>query len=326
LVRKRTGRWLFLPLVMILITLGFDDGYGQTTMLAVVPTDSTIYLNGSNSATITLYATGVENLMAYDVTVIYDPDIVHLDSFDNAGLLTPSFRYYLIDRPGFLRVAFGKVGAPGVYGDGPLLTLVFSGVGYGVTELSITDAGFSDPNGVVIHPAVQNGTIMTTYASTPVVTSSLSGGIIMQGRPLMGGIPVTLAQGLFFGNGPYNTFSLEQSGNNFFFDPLVMDAYPFTTNQPRYLNMDAAAGIFVGVLSTPTEMNPLVLLSGNAVWQGNNEINTEDLDEIRSTYGGLGSGLDADVNFDGLVNVQDLALAGGNYGLTSADAYSGWAP
>jgi hypothetical protein len=34
--------------------------------------------------------------------------------------------------------------------------------------------------------------------------------------------------------------------------------------------------------------------------------------------------LPGDCNFDGIVNVQDLAMVGGNYGLTSAAAYSAW--
>jgi hypothetical protein len=36
--------------------------------------------------------------------------------------------------------------------------------------------------------------------------------------------------------------------------------------------------------------------------------------------------VDGDVNFDGKVNIQDLALVGGNYRLTSADVYGSWVP
>jgi len=33
---------------------------------------------------------------------------------------------------------------------------------------------------------------------------------------------------------------------------------------------------------------------------------------------------ESNINYDGIVNIQDLALVGGNYGLVSATAYSWW--
>jgi hypothetical protein len=46
---------------------------------------------------------------------------------------------------------------------------------------------------------------------------------------------------------------------------------------------------------------------------------------IGTAYGATGNN-DADANFDLRVNIQDLALVGGNFGLTSATAYNSWTP
>ena len=61
-----------------------------------------------------------------------------------------------------------------------------------------------------------------------------------------------------------------------------------------------------------------------------NIIDTSDASLVGAQYGGPGSGDSlgnhGDCNFDGIVNIQDLALVGGNWNLTSAVAYTAWLP
>ncbi|HQA29770.1 MAG TPA: hypothetical protein PLA02_11215, partial [Brevefilum fermentans] len=61
------------------------------------------------------------------------------------------------------------------------------------------------------------------------------------------------------------------------------------------------------------------------------EIDIGDAGLVGGAYGQPGSTTPTganhpDVNFDGKVNIQDLALVGGNFGLTSAGAYEEWMP
>ncbi len=109
---------------------------------------------------------------------------------------------------------------------------------------------------------------------------------------------------------------------NYGFAGLEVQQYTFTTNQPRYLNIPAGQIAFT--VTGDITLRELRLRAGNAVWT-DNVINTQDAGKVGTDWNKsfatdfLGSC--GDVNFDGYVNIQDLALVGGNYELTSAAAY-----
>ena len=71
----------------------------------------------------------------------------------------------------------------------------------------------------------------------------------------------------------------------------------------------------------------LELKGGNAVWKdsvlSNNVIDLEDANKVGTDWGSI-TNPDGNVNFDSIVNIQDLALVGGNYGQTSSVAYATW--
>jgi len=70
---------------------------------------------------------------------------------------------------------------------------------------------------------------------------------------------------------------------------------------------------------------------GNAAWS-NNTIDSGDVSVIGTYWGHTpadlepGESLDGDVNFDGVVDLRDLAIVAGNFGLTSAQVYADWTP
>ena len=106
-------------------------------------------------------------------------------------------------------------------------------------------------------------------------------------------------------------------------------SYTVTTSQERYLNVEGKTMALSANKSLPT----LMLKGGNAYWKASadtydNIINGSDASLVGSQYGSAGSyttiGNHGDCNFDGIVNIQDLALVGGNWYLTSAAAYAGW--
>ena len=102
----------------------------------------------------------------------------------------------------------------------------------------------------------------------------------------------------------------------------------FTTQQPRYLNIHTSMNREVAV-SGDILLPELQLKGGNAVWT-DNFINISDASVVSAmcelTVADLleGETLGGDVNFDGVANIQDLAMVAGNFDLSSEDAYAAW--
>ncbi len=145
------------------------------------------------------------------------------------------------------------------------------------------------------------------------------GTFAMQGRTIRSGIPVI--------------FTIGDYAPEFATVDLLLDnlsgtlqyggTYTITTNQPRYLNVTADLAKTVDVYADVT-LEPLTLRAGNAIWT-DNIIDVNDASKVTDNWG-VTVDTDADVNFDLKVNIQDLALVGGNMDLTSAAAYGTWVP
>lgn len=167
--------------------------------------------------------------------------------------------------------------------------------------------------------------VVSVYGNVATFTGTVS----MQGQLTnRKNVPMTLTGLPGFAFGPYNATS--DSRGKLTFTDLAVGSYFVTTNQARYLNLyigSVPAEQWIADLSTLTSLPDLWLRGGNAVWT-DNIINDQDSGLVASGYisGPSGALADADVNFDGRVNIQDLALVGGNYLLTSATAYGSWLP
>ncbi len=179
--------------------------------------------------------------------------------------------------------------------------------------------------------------LLASASATNVVVSggfAVTGTFSMQGNASRAGIPVTLTWGgTLVTYGPSAETSSAIS-NNFSVSVLYGGEYTITTLQPRYLNVTADLLKKINVAG-PYNMSALILKGGNAYWKSSatvldNLINTSDSSLVGTQYGGAGSdagfGNHGDCNFDGIVNIQDLALVGGNWSLTSAVAYTSWLP
>jgi len=291
------------------------------TTLYVFPSTGNLVINGENTIVVELLAENVDNMLGFEVTIAYDPALVQLDAWAKGSLVT-TFTWQLAveNTAGHLRLVFAKPYMPAVSGDGVLLQLTFKGQAPGISAISITEAFFSDPSGAYTYPVCGNGSLNVSYLTAPVM-----GEISLQGRSQRSDVFVTLGIGSVYQQGPYGFLSLDQEGANLMFGEVVVDTYMVATNRPGYLNLDAAAGKTLNVTGAEITLPLLRLLSGNAV-STDNVINGADLEIIKSWFGIMGEALDADVNFDGVVDVRDLALAGGNYGLNSSTAYAGWEP
>ena len=143
----------------------------------------------------------------------------------------------------------------------------------------------------------------------------------MQGRVARDTVGVIKLTG--YGTDIFTADSLDKLGINYTLANVLTGEYTITTHQPRYLNITTDLAKKITLISNRT-LPALWLRGGNAVWT-DNEITLDDANKVGTDWG---SDLnpDGNVNFDSIVNIQDLALVGGNYGLTSADAYGTWAP
>lgn len=329
-------RRLFLVLILVLgIFFTVAPASGQTpASISIEPAQSNIYLNSTNLVTVEVWVRNVVNVNTFDITFHYDPSVVQLVSWEHGGILVPPlFKNKEVNDPiaGTLRLSFTKIGGAGYTGDGVLLRLTFRGIEFGESFLTMSPAQLWAAGVEVLPLTINNGTVVTGYQFGVIVNSSLSGNISLQGQSLRGGIPVSLATGLYVGYGPYTTLSLAQPDNNFFFTSIVMDAYPIRTAFPTYLNLDASSNKVKGLVGTSNTLPMLVLLAGN-VNTADNVINNDDLDLIRANFDlntrvfKSSIKLNGDANGDGIVDIRDLALAGGNYGLNGATAYLDWMP
>jgi len=300
----------------------------QSLTLSILPATATITLNGTNSVTLQVQVQNVVDLMGFDITFTYDPAILKLASWEHGSFLSALYGYRNINDPGYLRLAFSQNGVPAVSGSGTLLKLTFSGKSYGTSAITISNAEFGKPAGATFYPEKIHGRITTIFDPSITSNGAVAGMFSLQGQTTTGGVPVTLDDGQFLDRGPFSEVSLNQVGSNLTINPVVMDLYTITTTQPRYLNIDAGCGKTKAVFGTTTTLSPLKLKGGNAVWT-DNEINMQDISKVLGVYGEastLSTPLEADINFNGKVDVYDLAMVAGNYGLTCATAYANWIP
>lgn len=233
-----------------------------------------------------------------------------------------------INNPGSFRLLC-NLNAPAepVSDSGVLFTMTFAGKGAGSTPLTFTKSGLvirDNGNLSWLYPPFTNGTLNVTY-NTTVKPTTLSGSFSLQGRVDRGGIPVTLSEAQFVGQGPYTVPTTNVSGNNLNFTNVAMDVYTVSTAQAGYLNISPEMGRQIALLASGNVLPPLRLLGGNAIWS-DNEINSLDLGLVAGEFGKTTFNDDADINDNGEVDIFDLAMVAGNYGMTSALAYGEWLP
>lgn len=291
-----------------------------TATVAVTPAASDVII--STTRTVSLYVTGGANVNGFDVSVSYDPAVIQLTSWSFGPYLSNIFKVYEDNKPtqGFLQLVATQLARPSVYGDGNLLNLVFTGQSYGLSAINLMDVVLDDPAGGETHPIRQNGTL--AVHGNPALPLTVTGTFKMQGRLNTGGIPVSLSKLNWFG--PYSATTTNLPANNLTINPVYGDLYRITTNQPRYLNITSDLNK-TKTITASTTLSTLMLWGGNAVWT-DNIIDTNDLALVAGAFGDSGPSLAADVNFSGKVDLFDLTLVAGNYGLTSAAAYQSWTP
>jgi len=297
------------------------------TAPGIAPTTGSSLFCTGESTTISIGLSDVVALFGYQFTVNYDDSLVSASgAFLNTFFDTTSPHASI--PPGWnascsggeCKFAVSKVdpGEP-VTGSGSVAQITLTGLSAGTFDLTLSADILSDRDA----QAMQH-----TAGSLPLTVcgfAAVSGTVSLQGRdtPINAGqVTLTDLGGHF---GPY-------SAN---FDPTTG---AFTISSVKVMpggsnyQFDAAHSLYLGNRTTHT-LNPLEnytasatrLLGGNANNDDNAdriEIDISDLTCIGGSFGGAppftcGATGSSDVNADGAVNILDLVLSGGNYGLTS---------
>lgn len=326
----------FMLMLMVLSNFffAFKPAAAQTsTTVYFSPDPATVYLNGTNSQVVEVWVGDVVELNAFDITVEYDPAVANLASW-TTGTFLEVYASQCFQHPqhpivpGYFRIICTQFAKPLKTGSGVLLKLTFSGLGVDSTALTLTEPEFSAGTPLVtIYPTPTNGTLNVAYNST-IKPTTLSGSLELQGRVDRGGIPVTLSEAQFVGQGPYTVPTTNVSGNNLAFTNVAMDVYTVSTGQAGYLNISPEMGRQIALLASGNVLPPLRLIGGNAVWTGhatsNDQIDIFDVALVSGEIGKITFNPDADINGNGKVDIFDLAMVAGNYGINSVDAYAGW--
>ena len=322
---RKTVYTLFMLMLMVLgsFFFAFKPAAAQTgTTVYFSPDPATVYLNGTNSQVVDLRIADAVDLNSFDIILDYDANVAVIQSWVHGGFFENLMCIKQDNLPGHLWIVCTQTASTPKSGPGSVLKLTFRGTGAGTSPITFTQARFSNKDSVPVWPAFTNGTLNVTYNST-IKPTTLSGSFELQGRVDRGGIPVTLSEAQFVGQGPYTIPTTNVSGNNLAFTNVAMDVYTVSTAQAGYLNITPGMGRQIALLASGNILPPLKLLGGNAIWT-NNEIDIFDVALVSGEIGKTTFIADADINNDGKVDILDLALVAGNYGLTSAVAYADW--
>jgi len=327
---------LWINFVLMLMVLGsfffvFKPAAAQTgTTVFFSPDPANVYLNGSNQQVVAVRVDNAVNLWGFEYIITYDTNLAGIASFAMGDLLNIDINTWCLvktNNPGYFRLQcnLNNPAVP-VNGSGVLFTMTFTGKKYGSTPLVFNKSGLIILEGGKLswlYPPSTNGSLNVTYDPAIIKPTTLVGSFELQGRTNRGGIPVTLSEAQFVGQGPYTVPTTNVSGNNLSFPNVAMDVYTVSTNQAGYLNITPEMGRQIALLATGNVLPPLRLLGGNAIWT-NNEIDIYDVALVSGEIGKVTFDADADINDDGKVDIFDLALVAGNFGMTSAIAYAGW--
>ncbi len=289
------------------------------------PDPSFIYINAANEVTVSVMVRDVVDISTFDVRVNFNPSFVSLESFAIGDFLTDVACSNQVIGTDYIRLVCGQLGVqPGRSGTGSLVNLVFSGVAEGISPLAFGRVALWKTNFEEVLPGKTDGTLNVVNTSNFIYLPLIMN-VSIQGVMNRGGISVGLARGVNYGMGPYSGTSTDIPGNNLTIPSVVADTYQITTNQARVLNVTVDLNKTFTLAAGASAVSALRLRAGNAVWT-DNVIDVHDLTAVNGAFGDPGLNEDADVNFDGAVDGRDLALVGGNWGLTSAMAYAGWQP
>lgn len=309
--RRDTGWTPYVPAIRFDIAPTPSTGIVPTTDAPLFCTDETTKVKIDLNNVADVY--GYQFEVNYDATKVSATGAFNNSFFDTTGDYAP---WNATCSAGTCKFSVSKL-APQipVTGSGTVAEITFTGLSAGEFDVTVSNDILSDRDANAIGHAVGGPLHLTVcgYATA-------SGVVSLQGRatPINAGT-VTLTNGTF---GSYSTN----------FDPTTgawsisnIKVLPGGTSY----TFDAAHGLYLGnqmtqVLTTGGYVAPSTKLKGGDA-DNSGLIDVSDITCISGSFGGVpvtcGATGSSDINADGVVNILDLVLPGGNYGLSTPQ---GW--
>ena len=174
---KSPNRRCIVLLVALLIALLAAPAWlppiqGQAGAVAAVK-PALAQVDLGSTVVITVEVRWGENVNAFDLTLLYNPVITSLVSYEPGDYLSNLFRVYKNEQDGLLRVAYTQLATSPVSGDGTLLRLVFHGLAEGDCDLILDDLIFADASGNKSYPARENAILQVVMPVEPSATLTL---------------------------------------------------------------------------------------------------------------------------------------------------------
>ena len=160
-----------LAISLIMVGLAAAPGAAQSqTVLFISPEEAEVPL-GSDLIVNVEVLLGL-NINAFDLTVIYDPEVLNLEDWEHGDYLDNLANIKVEQEPGFLRVAATQLATPAVSGDGVLLELTFNTLAAGQSGIDLVNVTFSDSDGNKTEPVSEAGIVDVVNAATYTPTLS----------------------------------------------------------------------------------------------------------------------------------------------------------
>ncbi len=273
--------------------------------------------------TVNIDLINIYDLYGYEVSVSYDPSLVTATgSFDNTwfdtsgGLIPPGWNADCA--AGICQFAVAKTQpTPPSDGSGTIASINLSPTGIGIFDMIIGPITLSDKDGFVI-TVMLPATPLKVYVADDCGYADILGYVELQGRltPIDEG-----------------NVTFKDNGGNFPDTTTIFSAVDgsYSASVPVLLSGSSYRFEAAHLLYLTNELDPVILNDGDVYvasatqlsgGDANNDgvIDILDVSCIGSAYlvgGDCGGQGNTDINADGITNIQDLSLTGGNYFLTT---------
>jgi hypothetical protein len=290
-----------------------------------ISTDKTVFCGAGENATVKIELSNIANLYGYQFQLGYDDSLVYATG---AWVDFPFTTADPAARPwdatcagGVCRFSVSHVEPQAaVSGSGTVAQVVLTPRAAGIFTVTVSGDILSDRNANVI--------AHTAAAPLPLTVcgvASASGTVSLQGRatPIDLG-KVTLTNGVF---GPYDTNFDTVTGAWSISNIKVLPGGTSYT-------IDATHGLYLGNQMVRV-LNPGEAYAAPATRLKGGDVNTSgdsagkidglDLGDVGRSFGqppAGGAGTGSDINADGIVNILDLVLVGGNFGLAAPQPWN----
>lgn len=319
---KHTAVLLSVLTVLALLLAARAGGAPADATLSTIPGGAAAFCNEPLQVVVQLDQ--VSDLFGYQIELTYDPALVEAEGkFDNSFFNTVgAFVLSQGCSAGtclFAVSLFGDV--PSLSGSGPLATVTLTSRESGTFDLAYTDTTLlTDRDGIAVPVSWAEPALALTVCGT----ASISGVVDLQGRPngRVDAGQVTLVS--LQGEVPDIVVPFDPQTGTF----TIVDV-PVHSGSSKY-RVEAAHALYLSnaIESVTVAVGQEVTLAGTGLRGGdaNNDAAIDILDMacIGAAYGGLGTcdgRGSSDINADDTTDLQDLALAGGNYTLAGLQVW-----